>query len=156
MAQKSITESLEAAITAWKQHIQTTIQTDFQSATGVPLGEVTLAGQGSSSTLEISVPPRKEMTGIKSQEQDVWVPPTTYATKDKNGRPTMRKRKGYKRKQKIELETEESSSPRADSKPSQTGTVRWVREKIIDYHFKKDFGNFLAQHLGKDHKVKIK
>ena len=77
MAQKSITESLESAIAAWKQHIQATIQTDFQSATGSPLEEVTLTGGGASTVLEINVPPRKEMTGLKTQEQDVWIPPTT-------------------------------------------------------------------------------
>ena len=147
-------ESLETVLPAWVQHIHAKIQTDYQSGTGAPLNEISLSGGKTTSTLEISIPDKKDMTGIKTQEKEVWVP-ATMVVKQVNGRLTRQKRKGYKRTQKVEIKDEESSSPRADSKPSRTGSSRWVEEKIIDYHFKKDFANFLAQHLGKDHKVRI-
>lgn len=147
MAQKSILETVSKAIPAWLQHIQGKIQTDYASATGTQLEEITIVGGSGSINLSFSTPDRKKMTGIETQEEDVWVPATTFATKDKDGRPTMRKRKAHKRKKKTEVKTEESSSPRADSKPSQTGSDQWVVEKIIDYHFKKDFGDFLIKHL---------
>jgi hypothetical protein len=150
MAQKSVMELLGPAITAWVQHVHSKIQIDYQAETGASLEEITLTSGGQASTLEFRVPDKKEMTGIKTQEKEVWVPATRYPTKDKDGRLTMRNRKAHKRTQKIEIKDGESSSPRSDSKPSKTGSAQWVQQKIIDYHFKQDFGDFLATYFSKE------
>ncbi len=151
----NISDSLSTAITAWAKEIHSKIQTDYQSATGAALEEITLQSGSPDSKIMITIPDREKMTGIKTQEQEVWVPATTYATKDKSGRPTMRKRKGYKRTQKVEMKDEEGSSPRPDSKDAQTGSGKWIEEKVLDYHFKDDFVNFLIQHLnGSGHEAK--
>jgi|TARA_Y100000310_G_C20496350_1_gene721732 hypothetical protein len=149
-----ILESLESAITAWVKHIHSQIQTDYQSATGASLEEITLQSGSPESTITIAIPDREKMTGIKTQEKEVWVP-ATMVVKQVNGRLTRQKRKGYKRTQKVEIKDEENSSPRADSKDSQTGSGKWIEEKVIDYHFKNDFSDFLIQHLnGKGHEAK--
>jgi len=142
-----IFESLGTAISAWAQHVHSQIQTDYQSVTGASIEEITLNSGAQESTITITIPDREKMTGIKTQEQEVWVPATRYPTKDKDGRLTMRNRKAHKRTQKIEIKDEENSSPRADSKDAQTGSAKWVEEKVIDYHYKNDFGDFLIQHL---------
>jgi len=150
-----IFESLGTAISAWAQHVHSQIQTDFQSATGASIEEITLSSGAQETRITLTIPDREKMTGIKTQEQVVWVPATMYPTKDKSGTATMRRRKGHKRTQKIEIKDEENSSPRADSKDAQTGSAKWVEEKVIDYHHKNDFGDFLIQHLGGiDHTIR--
>ena len=150
----NISDSLSTAITAWVKEIHSKIQTDYQSATGAALEEITLQSGSPDSKIMITIPDREKMTGIKTQEKEVWVP-ATMVVKQVNGRLTRQKRKGYKRTQKVEMKDEEGSSPRPDSKDAQTGSGKWIEEKVLDYHFKDDFVNFLIQHLnGSGHEAK--
>ena len=154
MSEEAFMEAFETGFKSWLQHVSQKIQTEYQTETGVPLEEATLSLGSSGGTFEFTVPDRKDLN-IKTQDQEVWVPATMYATKDKHGRPTMRKRKGYKRTQKIELKENESSPTREDSKQAQTGSLRSVNQKIFDYHFNGEFADFLAKNLsGKEFKVK--
>ena len=136
MSQKSFMSEFEAAFQSWLQHLNQKTQTDYQTETGATLEEATLTMKGTTGgTFQFTVPDRKDLN-IKTQDQEVWVPATTYATKDKHGRPTMRKRKGYKRKQKIELKENESSSTRPEGKQAQTGSLKGITQKIFDYFVK--------------------
>ncbi len=152
---KSFMAAFESAFSAWMQHLQQKVQTDYQIKAGAPLEGVTFSGSsGGGGTFEFIIPDKGDLD-IKTQEHEVWVPPTTYVAKDKSGRPTMRRRKGYKRKQKIELKDDESSPVREGGKQAQTGSGRWVVQQMFDYHIPpSDFADFLAKHIsGKEYEV---
>ena len=154
MSEEAFMKAFETGFKSWLQHVNQKIQTEYQTETGVSLDEATLTLGSGGGTFQFTVPDRKDLN-IKTQDQEVWIPATMYATKDKDGRPTMRKRKGYKRKQKIELKENESSPNREDGKQAQTGSLRNVTQKIFDYHFTDEFADFLAKNLsGKEFEVK--
>jgi|6_EtaG_2_1085325.scaffolds.fasta_scaffold155272_2 hypothetical protein len=154
MSQKAFMKAFETTFTSWLQHVNQKIQIDYQTETGASLNEATLTMGSGGAIFQFTVPDRKDLN-IKTQDQEVWIPATMYPTKDKDGRPTMRKRKGYKRTQKVELKENESSPTREDGKQAQTGSVKGVKQKIVDYHFKKDFSDFLIKNLsGKEFTVK--
>jgi hypothetical protein len=154
MSEEAFMKAFETGFKSWLQHVHQKIQTEYQTETGVPLGEATLTLESGGGTLQFTVPDRKDLN-IKTQDQEVWIPATMVVKKDKHNRLTRRPRKGYKRKQKIELKENESSPTREDGKQAQTGSLKSVMQKIFDYHFTDEFADFLTKNLsGKEFEVK--
>tara|TARA_Y100000310_G_C20362248_1_gene659538 strand:- start:84 stop:557 length:474 start_codon:yes stop_codon:yes gene_type:complete len=153
MATKSLRDVFETAFQAWVQELSLKIQTDYASDAGAQLENLTTTSGSEGTTLSFTVPDSSKLD-IPTAEIMQWVPATTFAGKDKSGRPTMKRRKGYQRKQKIELPKNESSMDNVKSKPSKTGSIQNVSDKIFDYHFGDDFIDFLTKRLsGKEMKA---
>ena len=94
--------------------------------------------------------PHKDQTNIPTTEQIVWIPPKVTYKKDKSGRIVRKVRKGYSRKQKIEISNldreraivQEGGKPRSSANSSYR-----VVELVLDYNFGNDFPNFLQTYL---------
>lgn len=99
---KSFENDLESALDDWIHEVVEKVQIDFQIDAQTPLRDVALIPEGEGFTFSFILPPREE-ANIPMQEVTVWVPATTYITRDKSGRRVRRRQKGYKRKQKVEL-----------------------------------------------------
>ena len=162
MPDKSFMAAFESAVQAWIKEVTQKIQLDYASDTGAQLEEVTTtSGTGGGTTVSFTVPDSSKSgvlddiaLNIPTAETMEWVPATSFVGKDKSGRPTMKRRKGYQRKRKIELPKNESFMDKNKEKPSKTGSTQNVYDKIFDYHFGAEFGDFLVKHLsGKDMKV---
>jgi hypothetical protein len=154
MPDKSFTDKFDSAVQAWVTEVVQKIQVDYASDTGAQLEEVTTTSGSGKATLSFTVPDSSKLN-IPTTEVMEWVPATSFAGKDKSGRPTMKRRKGYQRKRKLELPKKESFKDGTEAKPSKTGSTQNVYDKIFEYHFGDEFSNFLIKHLsGQDMKVK--
>ena len=156
MPDKSFIDKFDSAVQAWIQEITQKIQVDYASDTGAQLEEVTTTSGSGKSTLSFTVPDASKLN-LPTTEVMEWVPATSFAGKDKSGRPTMKRRKGYQRKRKIELPKKESFKDGTEAKPSKTGSTQNVYDKIFEYHLGDEFSTFLIKHLsGKDMEVERK
>ena len=129
MTDKSIAAAFEDAFQAWVQHITQKIQTDYASSAGAQLENVTTTSGTDGVTISYTVPDSSKLD-IPTAEIMQWVPATTFAGKDKSGRSTMKRRKGYQRKQKLELPKEESFMEGRKQKPTvlpSHGNVKTLR-----------------------------
>lgn len=161
MPDKSFIDKFDSAVQGWIQEITQKIQVDYASDTGAQLEEVTTTSGTGGTTLSFKVPDSSKsgvlddiVLNVPTAETMEWVPATIFAGKDKSGRPTMKRRKGYQRKRKVELPKNESFMAGRKDKPSKTGSTQSVYDKIFDYHFGNEFSDFLIKHLsGKDMKV---
>jgi hypothetical protein len=153
MTDKSIGAAFETAFQPWVQHVIQKIQIDYASSAGAQLENVTTTSGTEGVTISFTIPDSSKLD-IPTSEIMQWVPATTFAGKDKSGRLTMKRRKGYQRKQKLELPKEESFMEGRKQKPSKTGSKQSVVDKIFDYHFGDEFIDFLTKQLsGKEMKA---
>ena len=146
---RSFVDDLNSAVLAWIPEVARKIQTDFQVDTNARLQEVSLLKSGEGFRLDY-VLPDKEETFIPTTEQKIWVPPTSYMTKDKNGRRVRRKRKGYMKTVKVEvsnLDRERAIQQQGDKARSSANSAYRVVELALDYNFGEDFPNFLQTYL---------
>ena len=147
---KSFMDSLNSAILAWIPEVSRKIQTDFQVDAGAKLAEVSLSKDGQGFRLDYEIPDKSE-TNIPTVEQQIWVPASTYVTKDKKtGRRVTRKRKGYMKTIKAEvsnLDRTRAITQEGDKPKSGANSAYRVVELALDYNFGDDFPNFLQTYL---------
>ena len=92
---KSFIDDLNSGMEAWIPELSKKIQQDFQIDTKAKLQDVSVVKDNEGYTLKYELPDKSE-TNIPTEDKQVWVPATSYTTKDKKtGRRVSRKRKGY-------------------------------------------------------------
>ena len=146
---RSLPDDLNSAVLAWIPEVFRKVQTDFQVDTNARLKEVSLIKNGGGFRLDYEIPEKSE-TFIPTVDQQIWVPPTSYVTKDKNGRRVRRKRKGYMKTIKAEvsnLDRDRATNQQGGKSKSSANSAYRVVELILDYNFGEDFPNFLQQYL---------
>jgi hypothetical protein len=147
---KSFIDDLNSGMEAWIPELSKKVQQDFQIDTNAKLKDVSITKDSDGYLLEYSIPDKSE-TSIPTETKQVWVPPTTYMTKDKKtGRKVTRKRKGYKKTIKVEVSNinrVDSVWGESDNAKSSANSAYRVVELARGYTLGDDLPEFLHSYL---------
>ena len=147
---KSFIDDLDSGMEAWIPEMIKKIQQDFQIDTNAKLQDVNIVKNSEGYILKYELPDKSE-TSIPTEDKQVWVPATSYTTKDKKtGRRVSRKRKGYTKTVKAEVSNINRSNTAGeenDNSKSSANSAYRVVEMARDFTLGDDLPQFLHSYL---------
>jgi HSP20 family molecular chaperone IbpA len=147
---KSFIDDFNSGMEAWIPEMVKKIQQDFQIDTNAKLQDVSIVKDGEGYILKYELPDKSE-TNIPTEDKQVWVPATSYTTKDKKtGRRVSRKRKGYTKTVKAEVSNINRSNTawgETDNAKSSANSAYRVVEMARDFTLGDDLPQFLHSYL---------